>query len=457
MPRPLVLLLLLAALAPLVAGCGTEDARVRIRLWHQKTGAERTLFEELVARYNAAHPEVVVEPLYRETEELRNLFVIASVGGQGPEVVFGPADNVGVLALTETLMPLDEVLPPEYLAQFSEEGLVRWSDDEGAEGEPWLVADQVGNHLVFVYNKALIAEPPETTDELLAQLQRTTTDTNGDGRPDQYGLTWNYKEPFFFIPFLTGFGGWVMDEEGNPTLDTEATVDAIRFVLALRDQHRVIPGESDYDVAETLFKEGRAASIINGPWAWAGYGEAGIDYAIAPLPVVNQTGLPAAPMVAPKGYSVNANVGPETLPHVRDLLMYLTGPEVQREMALKTATIPTIPAVRQEVAAGDDPVLRASIAAAAEGRMMPVEPQLRQIWDGMRGPYQLVMNGAVTPEEGAALMQAEVEKRIADTFLESESGTGGSLALAAILLVLAVGAFWLAYRLRPRRLAPQPA
>jgi maltose-binding protein MalE len=458
MRRRLVLPLLLAALAPLLVGCGPEDDRVRIRVWHQKTGAERDLFEELVARYNAAHPGVVVEPLYRETEELRNLFVIASVGGQGPEVIFGPADNVGVLALTETLKPLDEVLPQEYLAQFSDDGIVRWSDDETAEGEPWLVADQVGNHLVFVYNKALLPEPPETTDELIAQLQRITADLNGDGRPDRYGLTWNYKEPFFFIPFLTGFGGWVMDEEGNPTLDTEATVDAIRFVLALRDEHRVIPGESDYDVAETLFKEGRAASIINGPWAWAGYGEAGIDYAIAPLPVVNQTGLPAAPMVAPKGYSVNANVEREKLPHVRDLLMYLTGPEVQREMAVRTATIPTIPAVRSEVAAGDDPVLRASIAAVGEGRMMPVEPQLRQIWDGMRGPYQLVMNGAVTPEEGAALMQAEVEKRIADTFLDREEGSGAALVLAALLFLLGAGAFWLAHRLRPRpRGALQPA
>lgn len=441
-----LLLLGFAALLTL-AGCGGEDERVRIRLWHQKTGAERVLFEEIVARYNAAHPEVVVEPLYRETEELRNLFVIASVGGQGPEVIFGPADNVGVLALTGTIMPIDEVLPEAYLAQFSEDGIVRW------EGEPWLVSDQVGNHLVFVYNKALIPEPPRTTDEMLAMFEALTVDENGDGRPDRYGMTWNYREPFFFVPFLTGFGGWVMDEAGNPTLDTEATVRAIRFVLDLRDRYRVIPGESDYDVAETIFKEGRAGAIINGPWAWAGYGAAGIDYGIAPLPVVSETGLPAAPMIAPKGYSVNANVEAEVLPPIRDLLMYLTGPEVQREMAERTATIPTLPAVREAVAASDDPVLRASIEALELGVMMPVEPQLRQIWDGMRGPYQLVMNGAVSPEQGARLMQAEVEKRIADTFLDSEGGLGG-LLLALVGLVAAV-ALWLLIRLRRR--APQTA
>jgi maltose-binding protein MalE len=449
MRRPLALGLLLAALASL-AGCGGGDGRVHLTLWHQKTGAERDLFEELVARYNAQHPEVVVEPLYRETEELRNLFVIASVGGQGPDVIFGPADNVGVLALTETIRPLDEVLPAAYLAQFSDDGLVRW------EGERWLVADQVGNHLVFVYNRALLPAPPRTTEEMVEALRRLTVDQNGDGRPERYGLTWNYREPFFFIPFLTGFGGWVMDEEGNPTLDTPATVEAIRFVLDLRDRHRMIPAESDYDIAETLFKEGRAAAIINGPWAWAGYGDSGVDYAIAPLPVVSATGLSAAPMVAPKGYSVNVNVEPEKLPYVRDLLMYLTGAEVQREMAERTATIPTIPTVRDAVAAGDDPVLRASIEALERGRMMPVEPQLRQIWDGMRGPYQLVMNGAVTPEEGARLMQAEVEKRIADTFLDSDRNLGGSFVLAGALFLVGALSFWLAYRLRPPRVA-QPA
>lgn len=394
-----------------LVGCGPEDDRTRVRIWHQKIGAERDFFNDAVAHFNAAQDTLVIEALYRETEELRNLFVVGSVGGQGPELVFGPADNVGVLALTETIRPLDEVLSEDYLARFTDEGVVSWN------GEPWLLADQIGNHLVFVYNEAMIPEPPATTDELIEALQRTTRDTDGDGAPDTYGLTWNYREPFFFIPFLTGFGGWVMDEQGNPTLDTEATVRAIRFVLDLRDKYEVIPGESDYDVAETLFKEQRAASIINGPWAWAGYGDAGVDYAIAPLPRVSETGEWAAPMISAKGYSVNVNVPAEKLPAVRAVLRYLTGPEMQRRMAAELATIPTLRAVRASDAVANNPELQASLRAVEKGRMMPIAPQMRQVWDGMRGPYQLVMNGAVTPEEGARLMQENVEKLIADTFM----------------------------------------
>ncbi len=395
----------------MLTGCGPEDARTQLRIWHQKTGAERDFFNEAVARYNAAHPDVNVEALYRETEELRRLFVVGAVGGQGPDLIFGPADNVGVLALTETIRPLGEVLPDSFLNQFTGEGVVRW------QGRPWLVADQIGNHLVLVYNKAIVAEPPATMDAFIEMLQATTRDANGDGTPETYGLTWNYREPFFFIPFLTGFGGWVMDDDGRPTLDTEATVRAIRFVLDLRDRYHVIPGESDYDVAETLFKEGRAATIINGPWALAGYGASGVDYGIAPLPRVAETGLWAAPMVAAKGYSVNVNVPAARLPAVRDLLMYLTGEDVQRGMAEALATIPTLRSVRNSAAVADNPELQASLRAAEKGRPMPIAPQMRQVWDGMRGPYQLVMNGAVTPEEGARLMQENVEKLIADTFL----------------------------------------
>jgi maltose-binding protein MalE len=401
-----------ALLILVTTGCRpADDGRTRVRIWHQKTGAERAFFNEQIAALNAEQDTLRVEALYRETEELRNLFVVGSVGGQGPEIIFGPADNVGVLAVTETIMPIDRVLSADYLAEFTDQGVVSW------EGEPWLVADQIGNHLVFVYNEALMPAPPETTDELIEVLQRNTRDTDGDGTPDTYGLTWNYREPFFFIPFLTGFGGWVMDEDGNPTLDNEATVQAIQFILDLRDKYRVIPRESDYDVAETLFKEQRAASIINGPWAWAGYGDSGVDYAIAPLPRVSATGQWAAPMVAAKGYSVNVNVSDEKLPAVRAVLRYLTGPEMQRQMAAELATIPTIESVRDSEAVANNPQLQASLRAAEKGRMMPIAPQMRQMWDGMRGPYQLVMNGAVTPEEGARLMQENVEKLIADTFM----------------------------------------
>lgn len=393
------------------SGCGPRvDPARRIQIWHQKISAERDLFHEHIRRFNAAHPDYRVEALYKENEELRNLFVIAAVAGQGPDLIYGPSDNVGVMVTTQTVLPLDELFSPEFFERFVPQGIVSWKERQ------WLAADQIGNHLTLVYNTELVPVPPQTLDELVSLGQALTKDLNGDGKMDQYGLTWNYREPFFFIPFLTGFGGWIMDEQGNPTLDNENTVRAIQFVLDLRDRFRVIPKEGDYEIADMLFKEKRTAMIVNGPWSWGGYKVPGVNM-VAPLPLNSSTGQWCAPMISAKGYSVNVNLAQEKRPVIRELIEYLTSAPVQEEMAAKLSTSPTDKAVLVSPAMQNNPALLASMQQIERGRPMPIMPQMRQIWEGMRGPYQLVMNGAITAREAARLMQREAEKNIADSNL----------------------------------------
>ncbi|MDX1429468.1 MAG: extracellular solute-binding protein, partial [Rhodothermales bacterium] len=343
----------------LTAGCASAPDVPRVRIWHQKIGPERLFFERVVQQYNAVNTDHVVEVLYRENEEARNLFVIASVGGKGPELLFGPSDNVSVLALTESVMPIDRVLSNDYLGQFNDEGVIRWND------RPWMVADQVGNHLMFVYNKRFIAEPPTTLGQMIAMLSELKA------RPDiTYGLTWNYTEPFFFLPFLTCHGGWMMDADGRPSLNTDATVKAIQLILDLRDKYQLIPGTTDYDTAEATFKEQRVPAIINGPWSWTGYEQSGIDYGLARIPMNEETGMWCSPVVSSKGYSVNVNVPDEKLPIVRRVLEYLTSPEMQAAMARELSTIPVITEVRQSEVMEQNPRLRQSLSQIEVSRPM---------------------------------------------------------------------------------------
>ena len=58
----------------------------------------------------------------------------------------------------------------------------------------------MGNHLMLIYNKDLIPSPPKNTDELIEIGKKMTVDTDGDGMPDQYGLVWNFTEPFYYVP-----------------------------------------------------------------------------------------------------------------------------------------------------------------------------------------------------------------------------------------------------------------
>jgi maltose-binding protein MalE len=355
-----------------------------------------------------------VETLKKDPDELRNLYVIASVAGQGPDLVFGPADTVGVLVTTETIRPLDDVFPAgpgegSYLGRFVEEGIVRWN------GRPWMLGDQVGNHLVLVCNRELVPEPPRTLEELVAVGKRLTV-RGEDGRVERYGLTWNYQAPFFFVPFMVGAGGWVMDAEGRPTLDQAATVEALQFVLDLRKVHGIIPAEGDYQTASALFKEGKAAMIINGSWSWSDYGVPERS-SVALLPVNGATGKRCAGTVSPNGYVVNRNVPDAKLPLIRSLLEHLTSDEVQLRMARELKILPSSRAVRGHPEVVADATLRVSAEQAAASVPMPVTPKMRQVWDGMTPAYQLIMNGELSAAEGARRMQRDTEKLYRDSQL----------------------------------------
>jgi maltose-binding protein MalE len=255
-------------------------------------------------------------------------------------------------------------------------------------------------------------KPPQTDSELVELGKKLTADINGDGKIDRYGLVWNYTEPFFFIPFMTGFGGWVMDEEGNPTLDNIGVVNGLKFIRDLRDVYRIIPREADYNIADALFKDGKAAMIINGDWSWAGYKKAGINIGISPLPKILSTGLWCAPMVSPKGYSINVNVTDEKLPLVVDLMKFLLSEENQLETTLELSTMPTLKILYDNPAVKNNEILINSRLQIENGRPMPIVPELRAIWDAMRPSYQAVLGGVKSPEQAAKEMQKLALRKI---------------------------------------------
>jgi maltose-binding protein MalE len=398
----------LAAVGVLLAATSCtppREAPDRLVIWHQKTGAERAFFEESVAAYNRQHPAERVVALYREGEELRNSFIMAAVAGQGPDLVFGPSDNVAIFAGTRVIRPWDELLEPDFLAQFTADGLVRWQD------RTWLVADQIGNQLMLVYDRTVVTEPPRTLDELVELGTKLTQ--RARGRTDRYALTWNYAEPYFFIPFLTGFGGWIMDDEGHPTLDTPEMRAALQFVLDLRDRYGIVPRYEDYDTANLMFLRRRAAMIINGPWSWSDYGVPERSM-LALLPFNTATGLHCRPIIAAKGYSLSVNTPPEKFDLVRRVLAFFTSEELQLSMAERLFTTPTLHRALESPAFRNNTVLQLALEQSKNAIPMPIDPRLRYIWDGIRGPYRRVFTGDLTPAEAARLMQKEAENRIAE-------------------------------------------
>lgn len=383
----------------LSAGCQQGQDPNKIVIWHQMRVDERVILEDQLEQFMRANPGIKAEQVYKETEELRSGFIIAAIAGQGPDLVYGPSDQVGPFEVMGIIEPLENLFDKDYLNLFNPSALTYY------RGHLYQIADKLGNHLTLVYNRELVSTLPQTDLELIEIGQRLTIDKDGDGKTDVYGLTWNYTEPFFFIPFFTGFGGWVVTEDGQPSLNTPGMVNGLKFIRDLRDKYKIIPREADYNIADILFKDAKSAMIINGDWSWAGYEKAGINIGVAPLPKITSTGLWCAPMVSPKGFSLNANVPEEKRPLVLSLLKFLLQPEVQLQTAAALRTMPTRREAIQSSFVQNDDILVNSAKQIERGRSMPVVPELRAIWDAMRPGHQAVLGGAKSPEQAAKEMQ----------------------------------------------------
>jgi maltose-binding protein MalE len=363
---------------------------------------ERGRFERNIAIYEKAHPGVTIQDVPYDTENLRQQFQTAAAGGGGPQIIFGPSDQIGPLSLLSLIQPLDtlqSVMPKGFFDRFVPQAL----DTLG--GHLWAAPDQVGNHLMLVYNRQLVPTPPATSGQFVALAQKLTH--NG-----QYGFAMETTEPYWLAPFLAGYGGWVMDAQHQPTLDTPAMRKALAYLADLKNGKHLMPAESNYQNAHTLFKEGKAAMIINGPWSWADYRNAGIDVGIAPLWTLDDGGR-VTPMIASKGFSINVNCPKDQLPAVIDFVTFCTSPEAE---LLEADTLGVLPSHKEAWAAPritGDPILQASQRGFELGRRMPVVPEMRVIWDVMRPGMQAVMNGSKTPDAAAREMQAAAVQQIA--------------------------------------------
>jgi arabinogalactan oligomer/maltooligosaccharide transport system permease protein len=436
-------------LAVINVGCApTEPANV-IHLWHQMRPEDREVLAARIEEFERLHPGVHVRALYKETEELRSGLVSAVLAGQGPEVIYGPSDVVGVYQAMGALQDMSPWLKPAALRPFDPRAVIRMPG-RAARGTDELVflGDRFGNHLALVYNRRLLPTPPETTRELLDLAKANTIDEDGDGDFDRYGLVWNYTEPFFVIPFLTGYGAWVFrepqldDSPAIPALDTPESIAAYRFVASLRNEHRVLPPSADYETAAALFLAGKAAMIIDGDWSWQNYLSAeGIDAAVATLPVVAETGLPMAPMVAPKGYSLTSFAAGPVADVAMDLIEFLANEDSQRAYLAAQRILPSRLALRDDPLVKNDPVMATSITQAERGRAMPTAVEMRAVWDAMRPPYQLLMAGQLDAATAARRMQHDAEEQIASmTRLDAPDGSAGWLyagALATLIGLLA--------------------
>lgn len=386
----------------------TEE--VTLKLWEaDEERIDTEILDPLIERFERKYTNVTVERTHAgSVEDLRQNTQTAYMGGQGPDLVLSPFDHIGPFSIMGLAQPLDELMSQDMKDKYIDAALPGMS----LHGETYGVPVTMGNHLMLMYNKNIVDEAPETWSELIEVAKANTVDEDGDGLVDKYGLAYNLNEPFWWAAFHGGFGGWVFDEEYNPTLNTEATVDSLEFVHSLKFEHEIVPKESDYDLMDSLFKEGNVAFIINGDWSIEGYKNAeNIDLGVAPIPRFEKTGKYGQPMTSGKGFIMLTELPEQKQIAAIKFIDFMTSTAAQ-ELYVDNNFLPSNDQAYGLPQIQNDPVMKGSAEQLRNGKAMPVVPEMRGVWDAVRPALQSVMSDDLTPEAAAEQMQKEAEENI---------------------------------------------
>lgn len=375
------------------------DVPVTITLWHGWQGEYYNNIKTIFDQYQTAHPNVTINLV--EVPDLSDKIVTAAPAGEGPDIVAFANDWIGRLSAADIIIPLDDYLDKaEYQATYLPTAIA----SQTYQGKIWGFPEAM-EAITFIYNKKLISadQLPKTTDDLLTNAAQWQKD-----HPGQYYFVYNAKnDAYFSAPWFYGFGAFFVKEDDSVGLNTPEGVAAASFLDKLR---AVMPKEIDYGIADTLFKEGKAPIIMNGPWYIADVEKAGIDYGMTTIPLISTTGKPAIPFVGVKTLMVTST---SKHPEIAvDVLKYFTNKDSQVFLSTKNKTVPT-----NQAAAADPAVLALATVAnfskqASLGTPMPSSPFMNALWDPVAKMLEAIWTGGATPEAAVKTAQTAAEANI---------------------------------------------
>lgn len=342
-----VLVLVLLALAGCVPAAAPESdhppAVTRLTLWHAYGGALGETFTALVDEFNQSHPDIQVEASYGgNLFTMREKLVTAIAGQAGPDMSQIDQFWSSELADSGALRPVEDFLANDPEFDRDDVWDKAW-ETATYSGTVWSMPFALSN-IVLYYNRDLFAQagldpnqPPANWDELRAAARELTVDANGDGTPEQWGLTFPLKanegNVYYWLAFLWQNGGALFGEDGQTLqFNAPAGIEALQYWIDLAKTDESLPlsppenGFETRQVAMTLVSSARLAAMLKalGP----------DNLGVAPLPVQKQaaTGVGGANLAILSG-----SKHPQA---AWEFIRWMTSPEVNLRWSKATGYLP---------------------------------------------------------------------------------------------------------------------
>jgi len=321
--------------------------------------------------------------------DIKSKFLTAAPAGEGPDIIVGAHDWVGELVTNGLIEPI----PTSAVEtdKYAKSGLNAFTWNGKLYGIPYAIES-----VSVYYNKDYVDKVPTNIEDFKALAKEYTTD-------ETVGLIYRGEDFYFSSAFLLGKGGYVFDwspdtgyDVSDIGLNNEGAIEGAKIVKSFWDEG-IIPQGANYDTMNSMFKEGLAAMIINGPWAAKEYLDAGIDYGVFPITDLDLgNGDHAKPFVGVQGLMVNSRSQNKAFA-TEFVINYLATAEGIYNFYIADPRLPAREDVADIIAKRGGPIpediVSAFQKAAAGGVPMPSVPEMAPVWSAMEEALLNIISG----------------------------------------------------------------
>ena len=241
-------------------------------VWHAYRGEEKTAFEKTVAMFNEAHKAdgISVRSLAVPFDAYADKITAAVPRGRGPDVFIFAQDRLGGwVEGGQTVEPIDFFIEDETLQSLIPDLMEPMTYRGTVYGLPFNYKS-----ITLIYNKALVANPPKTSAELVATAKKLTDASIGN-----FGLAYEYSNYFFHAALMNAFGGRVFDPGPTPSVNIPENVKAVKQMMTWYKTDGILPADPSAALIGSLFNSGKAAMVLSGPWFLSEV-EEGVDFGL---------------------------------------------------------------------------------------------------------------------------------------------------------------------------------
>lgn len=224
-----------------------------------------TTFQNAAKRFEAAHPDVEVDIEDVSWDNLQQRLATDIAGGTPPDISVIATRWVLDYVQNNIAEPLDNYIKPEFRSRFYENLLKPGTVDGKTYLLPILASTRALYYNKELYQKAGVATVPKTWDDVRDASEKVKAKGGG-----AYGFGVQGKEietdTYWYYPFWS-YGGEIV-QNGKSGIASDAGVKAAELYRSFIEAGLSEPsptGSNRQDI-EALFKQGRLAALITGPW-----------------------------------------------------------------------------------------------------------------------------------------------------------------------------------------------